>query len=194
MKGRSDLLAATGSFVELPEHPRRLREVGAGFLPNFGATPAWRTAERAKLESECGLFFEGDGGPFASGAPAVEEVRRAEPAAEAEARAGGAVSLRRAKPWLVARYEPAQLLRGLLRAGSLGRKGRWRVQRRAVQGELALANIRVVRNDLRDTDFELVPVRTEGAEKGAGDPQGGGGWLGRVWRRLIGGWGWGRGS
>jgi len=41
--------------------------------------------------------------------------------------------------------------------------------RRPVQGELSLDNIRVVRNDLSDTDLEVVPLRTgRGPRKSAG--------------------------
>jgi len=48
-----------------------------------------------------------------------------------------------------------------------------------VQGELALDTVKVVRNDLMETDFEGVPVPVVG-------PEGVEGGVGRFFRRLLG--------
>lgn len=190
------MLAATGSFIGLPQRPRKLRDVAQGFLPNFGTTPALRTATRARIEHRLGPLFDRcvDDGTAAHTAPAAPLSETPETAA----REGTEKQAGPTKPWARSRYEPARLIEGLLRAGSLGRKGRWRVQRRAIQGELALARIRVVRNDLHDTDFELVPAQAKVTGEGpaAGLKSGGNrgfglgglpGRLGTVWRRLVGG-------
>jgi hypothetical protein len=49
--------------------------------------------------------------------------------------------------------------------GEMG--GRKRPARRAVQTELTLDQVRVVRNDLSDTDFDIVPGRLMGMHSGA---------------------------
>jgi hypothetical protein len=48
-----------------------------------------------------------------------------------------------------------------------GDGGRGRGARKPVQAELTLERVRVVRNDLRDTDFEIVPGRLMGLPSGA---------------------------
>jgi hypothetical protein len=196
MNGHNNLLAATGSFMDLPERPRRLRSVAEGFLPNFGSTPALRATVRARLGGGLGPLFDGQAEPGAAGqmeatppAPAVPETVTPE---------GTGAHPLPSKPWTRARYEPAKLIEGLLRAGSLGRKGSWRTRRRAVQGELAFAKIQVVRNDLHDTDFELVPAQAKDlTDAPAGQGEDGGRrrfglrslsrGLGGLWRRFAGG-------
>jgi hypothetical protein len=58
----------------------------------------------------------------------------------------------------------------------------------AVQGELSLDQVRVIRNDLSDADLEIVTARKKAAPAAvAGEPaRGGEGTLGRVTARLLG--------
>ncbi len=184
------LLATGKSLVGMPNTNSRYQMRTRNLLPKFGsaknpfATPppnsespgATNNSAPAKLET-ASLFEPAAPEPApekpAKAAPTKESKtppREAAPALPPKVEAKQAVSPAPAVPsskpgrwggW-VKKLNPLALL-----PPRRGEGGRSRPARKHVQTELTLEKVRVVRNDLSDADFEIVPGRLMGLPSGA---------------------------
>jgi len=180
------LLAAGRSLVGMKDITARYRMRTAGLLPKFGspknpfaaptkaepkakpgiaplAVPTAAKPEPVKMET-VPLF---DGKPKAPAAPKtpVAPVKAKEPLREVIQAARPELKPKPARPvtaagkpvafggW-VTKINPLPLLRRLKPGANKSPKAR-----AAVQGELSLEKVKVVRNDLNDADVELMPAR-----------------------------------
>ena len=161
------LLSAGRSLVGLKDSTARYRMSDPKAMPKFGSgnNPFW-----AKRELQCKAEPRA---PLPSAAPACRSERETESAAK-----GRVLRYRSSVVAGVARWRAnlSDLRGGLIeRARSLLPRPRLKQQkpaipqfpRAALQGELSLDSIRVVRNDLRDADLELVPAKASAAAPAA---------------------------
>jgi hypothetical protein len=162
------LLTAGKSLVDLKNSTSRYRMQHTARLPKFGSpkNPFVARSETPSVQAAPGAAAQGrlpehEMTPAEVAAAQLKQTRRLP--ILAPARAGGIIS----RPGLVARVlnragQLAQRLNPLSRW--LNRKSSARpafpgLGRPAVQGELSLDRIKVVRNDLNDADVEIVPAK-----------------------------------
>jgi len=190
------LLAANRSVKGLRSAPKPFRSVGPGFLPDFGKhrptppAPPKLTPTAVHATPSHTSSASQDDLPFF-----------AQPTSETDAPAAGAASPAASRELLApgspreasARQKPAALVspvHGLLLLRSWGSRRQPESVGGVVQGELSLAKVKVVRNDLADADLEVVrsaqpAVNLAGARKTR---------LGSLrlvapgWRRWLGRW------
>lgn len=192
------LLSAGKSLIGVQEHTSRYRMGNPGMLPKFGSSknPFRAAASKTEPQKELTTPATKSGSAIrekaavldvASGeqraSERIEKVSAALGASQVPKPAVSRVSKPAGKPgdlptWQSAIrqvWKPALVQRiGLKLRGWLSRKRPELVTaarsalRAAVQGELSLDNVRVVRNDLSDTDLEVVPAgpRKTAAENG----------------------------
>jgi hypothetical protein len=180
------LLATGKSLVGMPDTNSRYRMRTRNLLPKFGSAknpfapppPSLEapggTASPSPAKLQTGSLFE-PAPPEAAKPVAIKEPKTSprRPAAivaptKAEARpvTSAAPAMPSAKPgrWAgwVKKLNPLSLL-----PPRRGDGGRGRPSRKPVQTELTLEKVRVVRNDLNDTDLDIVPGRLMGLPSGA---------------------------
>jgi hypothetical protein len=179
------LLATGRSLVGLkePVSPYRMRT--QGLLPKFGssknpfAAPPKPEPPAAPARQETGALFESEAKPQPA---TLAPVKPAKPA-PARTAAVTLVAAVETKPAGSVRVEPATLAKSssiwgwvkqLSPLSLLARRGpgatkstRSWPSHRPVQAELSLDKVKVVRNDLTDTDLEIVPARLMGLPSGA---------------------------
>jgi hypothetical protein len=188
------LLTTGKSLVGMQDTNSRYRMRTRNLLPKFGSaknpfapeskakSPA-KSADTSDVKLETGSLFEPAAPVAAKPAPCqeppkapVQPAKIIEPVVKLEAKAPAAPVaapkpvVQAAKPaksgrwsdWFK-RLKPGSLLPW--KWGEMG--GRNRPARRAVQAELTLDQVRVVRNDLSDTDVVIVPGRLMGMPSGA---------------------------
>ncbi len=170
------LLAVTESVVDTKERLGRYRLPKGNSLPRFGGTknpfapPPVRPAEptgSAASSPAMAPMPEEENAPAAS---SESDGQRAESAgvkirprgnlAEPWRRLASAI-----RKWFASRKSPSGSRRPAIRLGQ--QPVRKRPTDFPVQGEFSLDNVRVVRNDLRDSDLEVVPLRSMTARKRA---------------------------
>jgi hypothetical protein len=187
------LLATGKSWVGMQDTNSRYRMRRANLLPKFGgknpfATPApgsqpsGRLTRSVPAKLETGSLFESNSNEPAP-TPAPRETPKPSPAREikvpvkqpaimatpmaAEAKPATITapvsSPKKPARWTawVEKFNPVALL------PHRGEGGRGRPARKHVQAELTLEKVRVVRNDLSDTDLEIVPGRLMGMPSSA---------------------------
>ncbi len=181
-------LATGKSLVGMRDIESRYRMRTRNLLPKFGSAKNPFAPAPPKMESpggptdpsaeklETGSLFESPPGERPKPAetkelktpsrpsvnatvPAKAEVKPA--ATPAPAKPAPKPEPRRWTGW-IEKLNPLSLL-----PSRRGEGGRNRAGRKPVQAELTLEKVRVVRNDLNDTDFEIVPGRLMGLPSGA---------------------------
>jgi hypothetical protein len=180
------LLATGRSLVGLkePVSPYRMRT--QGLLPKFGssknpfAAPTRPEPPAAPARQETGTLFEAEPKPQ----PVTPTpVKPAKPVRAVAAAPMAAAAVVEPKPPGPARVDPAALAKSssiwgwvkqlsprslLVRRGpGAPKSARSWPSHRPVQAELSLDKVKVVRNDLTDTDLEIVPARLMGLPSGA---------------------------
>ena len=194
MTTTSKLLVANRSLMGVRSAPKPFKHVDAGFLPQFGPGAESRPARAAGTVTEpnYGPLFARTALPDQRPAP---DDRAAEPhrtAAEVEVQAATG------KEPLVDDSPPASKS-GKPKPGgtATARVDRFNPFRRLlwpkrgarpVQGELRLAKVQVLRNDLSDADLEIIAARSGQGPGATGQAvrlgSGASGWS--VWRRWLG--------
>jgi hypothetical protein len=190
------LLAAGKSLVGLKESQTRYRLTRQRLLPKFGAGKN-PFGDRRKLETDSterqtpgndrrdGFVLETQSNPAASRAPEAAPCGNEEispPSQGSSPQQANAVPQRRPAAFF---SEWKTKLVGLLakRSCKTATPAVGRFAKPPVQSELALDSIKVVRNDLRDTDVEILPAKSPSAsakpfvEKTEGAEQ--------VWERVT---------
>lgn len=184
------LLAAGRSIMGIRKAPSPYRMSQQHLLPKFVAAPRAETAAGSKQEaseSEDSAAVsepaEGRAAAVADSTAAVAKVRAAGPSTPepVEGRGQSAADSGAPKRGPKPTKRLTALAAGLANWTRPARKGTATAKSgRHVQGELTLDRVRVVRNDLRDSDYDVVrPTAVPGQR--APSPRPG---LGMVWNRL----------
>jgi hypothetical protein len=183
------LLAAGRSIMGIRKAPSPYRMSQQHLLPKFTAASRLETAAGPKEASESGeaaavpdsvaprAIADAESAAVVAKAPAAGPGTAEPVGGEEHSEAGRAVTGRATKPT----KRLTALAAGLANWTKPARKGTAAGKSsRHVQGELSLDRVRVVRNDLRDSDYEVVRARNVASQR----PQSPRAGLGMVWNRL----------
>jgi hypothetical protein len=174
------LLSAGKSLDGSKPMPSPYRMKSANFLPKFGSkknpfaqAPKAEPAKPGNKPAETGSLFESEPAsplaPFRK-APPAKEVKPAAaampeapaaPETKSEPKPASAVPLAKEKkprmlPGIIKKFNP---LAYLPKRQPGARAARPKVAKTAVQGELSLERVRVLRNELNDSDIEFVTAK-----------------------------------
>lgn len=176
------LLSTGKSLVGLTDNPHRYRLSQQRLLPCFGSK---KNPFRSRIVPSAEKTAEPGSQP-----PLQEQLPPAQPAeASAQTARTGTAAPAQARPsGLISRG--AGLLGGLFaKRAESGRCGAEPKTKPLVQGELSLERVKVVRNDLSDSDLEVVEAKPAAEPQQAGAPGASaarvGGRSGRVGRRWF---------
>jgi hypothetical protein len=172
-------LATGKSLVGLKDNASRYRMRTASLLPKFGsaqnpfAAPAKAEPAVAPAKLETGALFERESKPQPATPvpvkPAMPQPMRPvamQPQPAGPARVEPAVRTKKSSLWgWVKELTPLSLL--ARRGPGASKSARSWPSHRPVQAELSLDKVKVMRNDLIDTDLEIVPARLMGLPSGA---------------------------